>query len=260
MRNPLGAAVLQAILLALAGPTLVSAAEWGKVSVAFPVSDRQFPAGEGASIADSQCLICHSAGMVLTQPARTQAQWKETINKMRSAYGAPIPMERIDALALYLSQLPAEGDLSTDVSRSSDSPMTESAPASATRAAVSDGALIFTGHCAACHQTAGAGLPGVFPPLAGSDWVNGRDTAVVQVLLHGLQGTVTVNGVAYQGAMPSFGNQLSTAQIAAVLTYIRSQWGNKAGAVSEALVATQRAASAGRIEPWNGDTDLAAMK
>jgi hypothetical protein len=76
-----------------------------KVSVELPVSKALFPAGAGADIANSQCLICHSADMVLYQPARTQDEWKVTINKMRTAYGAPIAPDQIEALAVYLSGL-----------------------------------------------------------------------------------------------------------------------------------------------------------
>ncbi len=68
-------------------------------------------------------------------------------------------------------------------------------------ASAADGATIFAARCAACHQATGAGLPGVFPPLAGSNWVNGRDTTVIQIVLHGIQGSLTVNGVKYNGAM-----------------------------------------------------------
>jgi mono/diheme cytochrome c family protein len=81
------------------GPT------WTRLSVELPASTRTFPAGEGSSIASSQCLICHSAGMVLLQPQRTQAQWTETINKMRTAYGAPLPAEQVNALAAYLARV-----------------------------------------------------------------------------------------------------------------------------------------------------------
>jgi hypothetical protein len=82
-----------------------SDSRWTKLIVELPTNQTLFPAGEGADIANSQCLICHSADMVLYQPARTQDQWKETINKMRAAYGAPLPAEQVDALATYLSQL-----------------------------------------------------------------------------------------------------------------------------------------------------------
>jgi mono/diheme cytochrome c family protein len=122
-----------------------------------------------------------------------------------------------------------------------------------------DGGEIFAARCVACHQSTGSGLPGVFPPLAGSNWVNGRDTTLIQILLHGIQGTLTVNGASFNGVMPSFGAQLSDAEIAAVLTYVRSQWGNKGGPVGASQVASQRAATAARGEAWNGDADLTKL-
>jgi mono/diheme cytochrome c family protein len=126
----------------------------------------------------------------------------------------------------------------------------------AIQGAAVDGAAIFAARCAACHQATGTGVPGVFPPLAGSNWVNGRDTTVIQILLHGIQGTLTVNGVTYNGAMPNLGAQLSDAELAAVLTHVRTHWGNSASPISAAQVATQRAATASRSEPWQGDADL----
>ena len=131
-------------------------------------------------------------------------------------------------------------------------------PAAGSASAV-DGAAIFSARCAACHQATGTGLPGVFPPLAGSNWVNGRDTTVIQIVLHGIQGSLTVNGVKYNGAMPTFGAQLSDAEIAAVLTHVRSHWGNTAGAVGAQEVIAQRAATAQRNEPWQGDADLSKL-
>jgi nitrate reductase cytochrome c-type subunit len=89
----------------LPAQTARSAPHWHKVSVTLPVSTRLFPAGEGAETANSQCLLCHSVEMVLTQPSRSEAQWKETINKMRTAYGAPLPADQVDALATYLARL-----------------------------------------------------------------------------------------------------------------------------------------------------------
>ena len=129
----------------------------------------------------------------------------------------------------------------------------------ASAGATADGAAIFAARCAACHQATGTGVPGAFPPLAGSNWVNGRDTTLIQILLHGIQGTLTVNGTSYNGAMPTFGTQLSDGEIAAVLTHVRSHWGNKAEPISTAEVATQRSASAGRSEPWHGDADLTKL-
>jgi mono/diheme cytochrome c family protein len=67
-----------------------------------PVSSVVFPAGQGSEIANAYCLMCHSAGMVLRQPALTVNEWQTEIRKMQSAFGAPIPADQVDALARYL--------------------------------------------------------------------------------------------------------------------------------------------------------------
>jgi mono/diheme cytochrome c family protein len=95
----------QVLGMAVAESPSPGSPKWTPLSVELPVSTRTFPPGEGASIASAQCLICHSAGMVLFQPQRTRAQWTETINKMRTAYGAPLPAEQVDALAAYLASV-----------------------------------------------------------------------------------------------------------------------------------------------------------
>ena len=117
-------------------------------------------------------------------------------------------------------------------------------------AAAVDGASVFSGRCAACHQSTGQGLPGAFPPLAGSEFVLGDGERAVRIVLRGLSGPVTVKGLAFNNAMPAWADQLSDAEIAAVLTYVRSSFGNAAPAVTADVVAAQRAATAGRTAPW----------
>ena len=78
--------------------------QWSNVSVALPTSETSFPPGDGAELTP-QCLICHSAGMVLRQPPLTREQWVGEINKMRSAYGAPLPAAQVDRLADYLFRI-----------------------------------------------------------------------------------------------------------------------------------------------------------
>jgi mono/diheme cytochrome c family protein len=112
-----------------------------------------------------------------------------------------------------------------------------------------DGGQLFAGKCVACHQATGLGIPGVFPPLSGSEWVLGNDKVLVQIPLHGITGTVQVKGGTYNGAMPSF-NALSDAEIAAVLSYVRSQWGNTAASVTAATVAAGRKATESRTAPF----------
>ena len=126
--------------------------------------------------------------------------------------------------------------------------------------AVVDGGALYAARCAACHQATGAGLPGVFPPLAGSEWVTGKDETLAKILLHGIQGVLTVKGSTFNGAMPAFKDQLKDGEIAALATHLRSQWGNKADPIAQDIVAKARAETAGRSEPWNGDAELAALK
>jgi mono/diheme cytochrome c family protein len=79
--------------------------QWAKVSVELPVSRVPFPPGNGSVIANANCLICHSAGMVLRQPPLTQDEWSTEINKMRNAFGAPLPADQVEALAKYLRSI-----------------------------------------------------------------------------------------------------------------------------------------------------------
>ena len=119
------------------------------------------------------------------------------------------------------------------------------APAKAPRT----GAQIFATTCAACHQAQGEGT-NTYPPLAGSEWVNGPESRVVRIILHGLVGDVEVQGNVYNGAMPAWGPTLSDEEIAAVATYIRSSFGNQALPITAATVAQARAAYPGRTTPW----------
>jgi cbb3-type cytochrome c oxidase subunit III len=103
--------------------------------------------------------------------------------------------------------------------------------------AASDGKSIFNTNCATCHQENGMGSPGVFPPLAGNKDVTAKDpTKIIGSVLHGLNTPLTVNGKQYSGGMPAWKGTLSNADIAAVLTYVRSAWGNSAPAVTEKMV------------------------
>ncbi|MBB1634431.1 cytochrome c [Cupriavidus sp. UME77] len=121
-----------------------------------------------------------------------------------------------------------------------------------------DGAAVFQARCVACHQATGLGLPGVFPPLAGSEWINGKDAKAASIVLRGITGKLTVKGTAYNGAMPAFADQLSDAEIAAVLTHARSQWGNSSPPVTEETVKAARAETAAMTAPFDGDAALGA--
>lgn len=78
---------------------------WKKVSVNLPVSEAAFPPGDGAQLANANCLMCHSEGMVMRQPPLTEAQWLEEVRKMRELFRAPIPAEADVPLSRYLARI-----------------------------------------------------------------------------------------------------------------------------------------------------------
>lgn len=96
-------------------------------------------------------------------------------------------------------------------------------------AVTANGKSVYAGKCAACHQATGKGLPGVFPPLDGSEWVTTDNIDIpLQIVLHGIKGSIMVNGTKYSGAMPAFASNLSDDEAAAVVNYIRTSWSNSA--------------------------------
>ncbi|MDE1957586.1 MAG: nitrite reductase, copper-containing [Xanthomonadaceae bacterium] len=107
---------------------------------------------------------------------------------------------------------------------------------------VADGRRVFTQICAACHQGDGMGLPGAFPPLAMSDYLNADPKGAIGIVLNGLSGKITVNDTGYESIMPGFGSQLSDAEIAHVLTYVLNNFNNKGGTITPAEVKAVRAA------------------
>lgn len=123
--------------------------------------------------------------------------------------------------------------------------------------AAADGKQVFTANCIGCHQANGKGLPGVFPPLAGSEWAQGDERVLANILLHGINGTITVAGKDFQGSMPSF-QQLGDAELAAVASYIRSEWGNQGKPLAAERFAAERKASP-RSTPFQGGAELKAL-
>jgi mono/diheme cytochrome c family protein len=131
-------------------------------------------------------------------------------------------------------------------------------PKAAGAAAAADGKALFTANCVACHQATGTGVPGVFPPLDGSEWVKADGRVVINILLHGIEGEIKVKDTVYKGSMPSFGDKFSDDEVAAVATYIRSHWSNSADAVNAGQVAAERKAVT-RTMPFAGGAELQAL-
>jgi mono/diheme cytochrome c family protein len=110
-------------------------------------------------------------------------------------------------------------------------------------------------HCITCHQENGKGLDPAFPPLIGTPWVTGSEERLIKIALHGIHGKIEVNGKVYdpeKGVPPmtAFGSILNDAEVAAVLTYVRNSWGNKAAPVSPDSVKKVREATKDRSIFW----------
>ncbi len=93
--------------------------------------------------------------------------------------------------------------------------------------AAADGAAVYE-RCSGCHKATGTGVPGVFPPLAGhaAKLASASRVYPVEVVLFGLTGEIRVDGTPYKGRMPAYAGLLNDDEIAAVLNYILSRWGN----------------------------------
>ncbi len=116
------------------------------------------------------------------------------------------------------------------------------------------GRQVYLATCVACHGSDGRGMKMLAPPLAGSDWVQGGEQRLARILLHGLSGPLTVSGKRYaspeiQPSMPPLA-MLNNSDVAAVLTYIRREWGNTADPVAEKSVSRLRIETQGRTVPW----------
>jgi nitrite reductase (NO-forming) len=114
-------------------------------------------------------------------------------------------------------------------------PQSPAQPTSAT-----GGRLLYQTYCMGCHQAEGQGIPGTFPPLAKSDFLMADTGRAIETVLNGMTGALEVNGQQYHGTMPPMGH-LKDEEIADLLSYVRSSWGNGGPPVTAAEVASVRA-------------------
>ncbi len=132
-------------------------------------------------------------------------------------------------------------------------------PKSGAAAARAQGKKIFEAICGTCHGVDGLGKPGQAPPLAGSEWVNAKGhNRLAHIPLAGISGTLSVAGKDWNLPMAAMGAALSDSDLANVLTYIRSSWGNKAGEVTADDIRAVRASMGARPQPVTAET-LKAM-
>src|SRR6478736_9413605 len=164
--------------------------------------------------------------------ARSASDVPRQVKKSATKTSKPAPKPAAKAAATPAAQAPAQGP---------------------------DGKVVYSTTCAACHQATGEGVEGTYPPLANSEIVNGDENKVIRIVLNGLTGPVEVAGETYSGMMPPWGGVLKDPEIAAVLTYVRSTWGNKGAPITASKVAAIRAATSSRTTPWTA-AELANVK
>jgi mono/diheme cytochrome c family protein len=112
--------------------------------------------------------------------------------------------------------------------------------------------------CQSCHQADGKGMPGAFPPLAGSSWMTGDPETPVRIVLLGLSGPIEVNGAQFNAVMPP-PPAMTDEKIAEAVSHARTSWGNGASKIDAAFVKQVRDSLAGRTNPWTA-AELAALR
>lgn len=122
------------------------------------------------------------------------------------------------------------------------------------------GEALFAAACASCHQSTGLGIPNAFPPLVGSPWLLDDTETPIRIVLLGLEGEIEVAGQRFNGVMPALGTQLTDAEIARVLTHVRSSWGNDGAPIADTQVREVRASLGARREAWKGGAELNAAR
>lgn len=141
------------------------------------------------------------------------------------------------AIALSVSACAKNtGSTSTSTTTATQSSPSSMSGSMKKTAGTANGAQVFTSNCASCHQAQGQGVAGSFPPLAKNPVVTGDATKVIHIVKYGLNGKISVKGQSFNGMMPAWKGTLSDGDIASVITYIRSSWGNSASAVTTAAV------------------------
>lgn len=192
-------------------------------------------------------------GVALMAGAYTASQPKPAAEEAPPEAAAPAVAAAAEPPAAPVAA-PAPAVAPASTPAAAPAPATVATAATADLPGFEEGKTLFATVCAACHQPTGLGLPGMFPPLAGSDWVNTPGAErIIRIVLHGFMGPITINGKPFNSPAPMMPPQgaLPDKQIAAVLTYVRNSFGNKAGAVTPEQVKAIRDAEKARTAMWD---------
>jgi mono/diheme cytochrome c family protein len=193
-----------------------------------------------------------------------RAQWGNTspeISEAKVAAGRKeFAAQKVQWTEAELLQIPADATLPDAAGAAAPTaPGAGGAPAPASGAAaapaaggdqLADGKVGYMTICIACHQPNGLGLPMVFPPLAKSEYVNGDPKRFAAMILKGNAGPMTIDGKPYNNVMPGQEAVLTDKKIAAIMTYVRANFGNNSPAVSPEVVAAARKEFSDRKTPW----------
>lgn len=212
-----------------------SGALW--MSGAAVAADRfNLPEGPGRELVYGHCQTCHDLQSVVDSAGIRAGAWDAVLDNMRG-FGLRISDHQrakiLGYLGTYLGPNP---------------PVAATATAPAAAAPAADGKQVYEDTCIACHQPGGVGKAGEFPPLAGNhDLFLAREFPAL-VVLNGLTGPIKVGNQSIDNQMPPF-DFLSDAEIAAVIDYVRSNFGNDALAPSDMKPLTEADITALRAKP-----------
>lgn len=174
--------------------------------------DAALPDGPGVDVVYAKCQQCHPLSYVTNSAGLPDFLWADTISLMKQL-GMQVTEAEEEQLYDYLTTY-----LGTEP------PPEPAAQATETAEAV-DGATVYATNCSSCHGADGAGIPGAFPPVAqhAADLAYADRAYLVDLMLYGVNGAIRVGGMTYNGVMPAW-PQLDDAEIAALLTYVTTEW------------------------------------
>jgi mono/diheme cytochrome c family protein len=239
VRNPAVLIALAAIGTVLAATTIAAATRQTQNPPSDGSLSMAFPEGDGKALVTRACGGCHEPALVMFT-REDEEGWKVIITDM-VARGAKATSREIDVMATYLA---AHFNRQTKFK-----PLqylgAAAAGAKDEQQRFAAGKEIYGTLCSVCHQPDGRGRDKVAPPLVGSPFALGPPEVVVRIMLHGKRGPTNV--------MPALGPLIADEQIAAVLTYVRREWGQAAPAIDAAEVNAIRTATSGRARPWSAE-------
>ncbi len=225
---------------------LVTAAAALSTADGYAADRFNLPPGPGRDLIYGHCQTCHDLQSVQDSAGIRRGAWDAVLDNMKG-FGLRISDDQrakiLDYLGTYLGPKP---------------PPAAEAQASAEPSGTVDGAEVFQSTCVACHGEDGMGKPDEFPPFAGnSDLFLSPDFPAV-VALHGLEGPIEVGGASFDNAMPPF-DFLSDAEIAAVVNYVRAEWGNDSIAPADVPALTADDVAAARKNEMSAQ-DVRALR